>query len=154
MTPAARRLAFCLAAGAAVLAIYLFASNSRRQTSNDFASPYFAAQAVRAHENPYDLAVLKRLGSRGGYRGEVFPYLYPPFVCALVMFPFTPLSYATALSAWFWLNAALVLAGMFLLFRTAAGALPATPARQRQVLVLLAACAVLVLAYYPIAENF
>src|SRR5579871_9864 len=90
----------------------LFDRASRRQVSNDFASVYFAARAVHQGANPYDLSVLQTLASQASYRGEVFPYLYPPPV-AVAMQPVAQLSYDTAARVWFWINFSCVLLAMW-----------------------------------------
>jgi alpha-1,2-mannosyltransferase len=144
-----------LIAVAVALALWMFAREDRRQVSTDFASSYFAARAVSVGANPYDLDLLKDLARVDQYRGELFPYLYPPFVCAVLMRPLAALPYATAAGVWFGCNAVFVLAGMCVLYVVGVRASPPEPpARWRRSLAAAGACAALVLLYYPVAENF
>ena len=85
----------------------------------DFSTYYAAASALRhnPHANIYDAAVLARAGAATGVLvNPPLPYTYPPFF-AVVLSPFTALSFRTLSRLWLfgnaalWLAVALVLAG-------------------------------------------
>lgn len=84
--------------------LYLSSLYRERERSLwDFKTYYHAAQAFRAGEDPYDLAVLSRIA------GEevVLPYVYPPFTLIFFL-PFTLFGLSTAILVYFALKIAAI----------------------------------------------
>lgn len=88
----------------------------RAPGGRDFASYYYAAEAARRGEDPYDRRGLGAIASEDGTRGAVHPFFYPPPFVALTSWV-TRFDLHTAFRIWFWGNevaavaAALALAG-------------------------------------------
>ena len=80
--------------------VYLFNLYQERERSLwDFKTYYFAAEALRAGENPYQVETLSKLAGE-----EIsLPFLYPPFTLFFFL-PFTIFSYGTAFSIYFTLK--------------------------------------------------
>ncbi len=82
----------------------------------DYASYHYAAQVAWEGGDPYAKRQLARAAREEGTRKSVHPYFYPPAFLLFVSWTL-PLDLASGYRAWFWLDEAMTLAALLVLWR-------------------------------------